>query len=128
MLNGIPQLTGYLASRHLRISYSAGLDLAYIAFLSDFRIYRDASDWPKDRGRRLLFLKAPGLTIRLDRLHDRLEIWISRDGRAPKVVRDLRDMREVLGKVRTLVEEYQRPTRARWAVVPTDQYLSIPFQ
>ena len=32
MLNVAPQITGILISRHLKISYSASLDLAHIAF------------------------------------------------------------------------------------------------
>lgn len=128
MLNILPQLTGYLAARHLKISYTAGLDLAYIAFWNGFRIDRVVSNWPKERGRRLLFLRTAGLSIRLERQHNCLEMRIIRDGRPPKVVQDLRDMREVLDKTRTLVENYQPPTRAWWAVVPTDQYRSIKFQ
>lgn len=128
MLNVLPQLTGYLAARHVKISYSAGRDLANIAFWNGFRSDRDVSKWPKGRGRRLLFLRAKGLTIRLERLHDHLEIWTSSDGRAPDVVRDLQDMREVLRLIRATVENYQRPRRAWWAVVPTDQYRSTQFR
>lgn len=128
MLNILPQLTGYLAARHMKISYTAGLDLAYIAFWNGFRIDRGVSNWPKERGRRLLFLRTAGLSIRLERRHNCLEMRISRDGRVPKMVHDLRDIREVLDKTRTLVENYQPPTRAWWAVVPTDQYRSIKFQ
>ena len=128
MLNILPQLTGYLVARHMKISYTAGLDLAYIAFWNGFRIDRCVSNWPKERGRRLLFLRTAGLSLRLERQHNCLEMRISRDGRAPKMVQDLRDIREVLDKTRTLVENYQPPTRAWWAVVPTDQYRSIKFQ
>ena len=128
MLNVIPQLTGYLAARHLRISYSAGLDLADIAFWNGFRIDRDVSNRPRQRGRRLLLIRAKGLTIRLERLHDHLEMWARRDGRTLYVVRDLKDMREVLRLIRETVEVYQRPRRAWWAVVPIDQYRSIRFQ
>ena len=128
MLNILPQLTGYLVARHLKISYTAGLDLAYIAFWNGFRIDRVVSNWPKERGRSLLFLRTAGLSIRLERLHNCLEMRISRDGRTPKMIQDLRDIREVLEATRTLVENYQRPTRAWWAVVPIDQYRSIKFQ
>ena len=127
MLNVVPQITGIFVARHLKISYSASLDLAYIAFWNGFRIGREVSNWPGESGLRLLFLRAPGLAIRLERLHDRLEMWILRGGREPKVVRDFRDMREVLGKVRDLVDNYQRPRREWWAVVPADQYRSIQF-
>ena len=128
MLNILPQLTGYLVARHLKISYSAGLDLAYIAFWNGLRIDRAVSDRPGDDDRKLLFLRTRGLTIRLERQYDRLEVWTRLDGRAPRVVRDLSDMREVLGRVRDTVEGYQRPHRAWWAVVPTDRYRSIQFQ
>ena len=127
MLNVIPQLTGYLAARHVKISYSAALDLAYIAFWNGLRIDLDVSNRPREGSRRLLLLETRGLTIRLERAHDSIEVRILRDGRAPRVTRDLRDMREVLDKVRDAVENYQRPIRAWWAVVPTDQYRSIKF-
>ena len=39
----------------------------------------------------------------------------------------LRDMREVLDKVRTSAENYQRPRQSGWAVVPTDQYAFTNF-
>lgn len=128
MLNVAPQITGILISRHLKISYSAALDLAYIAFWNGLRIDRDISNQPRDGSRRLLVLRTRGLTIRLGRMHDRLEVRTLRDGRTPKVTRDLRDMREVLDKVRDTVENYQRPRRAWWAVVPADQYRFIQFQ
>lgn len=128
MLNVIPQLTGYLAARHVKISYSAALDLAYIAFWNGLRIDLDVSNRPKEGSRRLLLLRARGLTIRLERAHDSIEVRILQNGRAPKAARDLRDMREVLNKVRDTVENYQRPSRAWWAVVPIDQYRSIKFQ
>nr|DAX53640.1 MAG TPA: hypothetical protein [Caudoviricetes sp.] len=114
MMNVLPQLTGYLTARHVKISYSAGRDLADIAFWNGFRIDRDVSNWPGERGRRLLFLRARGLTIRLERLHDRFEVWTRSDGQAPDVVRDLKDIREVLSLIREAVENYQRPRRARW--------------
>ena len=127
MLNVVPQITGIFVSRHLKISYSSGLDLAYIAFWNDFRIDRDTSNWPGEHGRRMLFLGAKGFTIRLERLHDRLEMRTRRDGQTPEVIRDLRDMREVLNKVRDMVANYQRPRLAWWAVVPIDQYRFIQF-
>lgn len=127
MLNIIPRLTGYLVARHVKISYSAGLDLADIAFWNGFRIDRDVSNWPEERGRRLLFLRARGLTIRLERLHDRIEVWTRLDERAPDVVRDLKDMREALRLIRATAENYQRPRRAWWAVVPINQYRSTQF-
>ena len=128
MLNILPRLTGYLVARHLKISYSAGLDLAYIAFWNGFRIDRAVSSWPGDDDRKLLFLRTRGLTIRLERQYDRLEVWTRLDEQAPRIVRDLSDMREVLGKVRDTVESYRRPHHEWWAVVPTDQYRSIQFQ
>lgn len=52
---------------------------------------------------------------------------ISQDGEARKSFSNLRDVREVLGKVRTVVENYQRPRRSWWAVVPADQYSFTEF-
>ena len=127
MLNVVPQITGIFVARHLKISYSASLDLAYIASWNGFRISREVSNWPGESGRRLLVLRTHGLTIRLERLHDCLEVRTLRAGRTPKVTRGLSDMREVLDKVRNLAEPYQSPRRAWWAVVPADQYRSIQF-
>ena len=52
---------------------------------------------------------------------------ISEDGETRDSFSDLRDMREVLDKVRTVAENYQRPRRSWWAVVPADQFSFIKF-
>ena len=85
------------------------------------------STHPKEAGGRSVGLRDGGLSIRLERLHDRLDLRIDRDDRGIEVTRDLTDMREVLKKVSTEVEDYQRPRRSWWAVVPTNQYSFIKF-
>lgn len=127
MLNVFPQLTGIALSRHLKISYSAATDLASLAFWNGLRLRLEVSTQPKSAGRRSVVLRDAGLSTRLERLHDHLDLWILRDGRATEVTRDLTDMREVLEKVRTAAENYQRPRRSWWAVVPTDQYSFTKF-
>lgn len=127
MLNVFPQLTGIALSRHLRISYSAATDLASLAFWNGLSLRLEVSDRPREAGMRSVVLRNAGLSIRLERLHDHLDLWILRDGPAPEVTRDLTDMREVLEKVRTTVENYQRPRRSWWAIVPTDQYQFTKF-
>lgn len=127
MLNVLPRVTGIFVSRHLKISYSAAVELAYIAFWNGLSLRRKVSTQPKEAGRRSVVLRDRGLSIRLERLHDHLDLWTSPDGRAPDVARDLTDMREVLEKVRTVAENYQRPRRSWWAVVPADQYSFIKF-
>lgn len=127
MLNVFPQLTGIALSRHLKISYSAAAELASLAFWNGLSLRLEVSDQPREAGRRSVVLRDGGLTIRLERLHDHLDLWILRDGLAPKVTRDLTCMREVLEKVRTTVENYQRPRRSWWAVVPADQYSFTEF-
>lgn len=127
MLNVLPRVTGIFVSGHLRISYSAAVNLADTACRNDLSLRREVSTRPREAGRRSVVLRKGGLSIRLERLHDRLDLWTSRDGRAPGVARDLTDMREVLEKVRTTVENYQPPRRSWWAVVPTDQYSFIKF-
>lgn len=127
MLNVLPRVTGIFVSWHLKISYLAAVDLAYLAFWSGPSLRRGGSTQPKEAGRRSVVLRDGGLSIRLERLHDHLDLWIGRDGRAPKVVRDLTDMREILENVRTSAENYQRPRRAWWAVVPADQYSFTKF-
>lgn len=127
MLNVLPRVTGIFVSRHLKISYSAAVELASIAFWNGLSLRREVSTQPKAAGRRSVVLRDWGLSIRLERLHDHLDLWTSRDGRASGVARDLTDMREVLEKVRTTAENYPRPRRSWWAVVPSDQYSYIKF-
>lgn len=127
MLNVLPRLTGIFVAQHLKISYSAAVELAYIAFWNGLSLRREVSTQPKENGRRSIVLRDGGLSIRLERLHDHLDLWIDRDGRGTEVTRDLTDMREVLRKVRTTAENYQRPRRFWWAVVPTDQYSFTQF-
>ena len=127
MLNVFPQLTGIALSRHLKISYSAAAELASLAFWNGFSLRREVSTQPKRAGRRSVVLRYWGLSIRLGRLHDPLDLWIFLDGRATEIARDLTDMREVLEKVRTAAENYQRLRRSWWAVVPTDQHSFTKF-
>lgn len=127
MLNVLPGLTGFFVSRHLKISYSASADLSRLAFWNGLSLRREVSTPPKSAGRRSVVLRDAGLSIRLERLHDHLDLWILRDGRATEVTRDLADMREVLEKVRTAAENYQQPQRSWWAVVPADQYSFTKF-
>ena len=127
MLNVFPQVTGILIARHLKISYSAAVDLAYLAFWNGLSLRREVSTQPKEAGRKSVVLRDGGLVIRLKRLHDHLDLWIGRDRRAPEVIRDLTDMREVLNTVRTAAENYRRPQRSWWAVVPANQYSFTKF-
>lgn len=127
MINVFPRATGIFVARHLKISYSAAVELAYIAFWNGLSLRREVSTQPREAGKRSVVLRDGGPSIRLERLHDHLDLWILRDGRPPKVTRDLTDMREVLEKVRTTAENYQRPRRSWWAVVPADQYSFTKF-
>lgn len=127
MLNAIPKVPGIFVSRHLEISYSAAVELASIAFWNGLNLQREVSTQPKRAGLRSVVLRDGGLSIHLERCHDHIDLWILRDGRAPQVTRDLTDMREVLEKARTTAENYQRPRRSWWAIVPTDQYSFTKF-
>ena len=106
MLSVLPQLTGIALSRHLKIGHSAATAPASLAFWNGLGLRLKVSDRPREAGRRSVVL---------------------RDGRDPKVTRDLTDMREVLEKVRTVAENYQRPRRSWRAVVPADQYSFTKF-
>lgn len=127
MLNLLPGVTGIYVARHLAISYSAAVELAYLAFWNGLSLRREVSTQPKEAGGRSVVLRYGGLSIFLERFHDSLDLRILRDGRAPRVVRDLTDMREVLEEVGMTVENYQRPRRSWWAVVPADQYSFTKF-
>lgn len=61
-----------------------------------------------------------GFTVRLQEFGDG-------DGEARKSFSGLRDTWEVLDKVRTVAENYQRPRRSWWASVPADQYSFTKF-
>lgn len=127
MLDVLPRVAGIFVSRHLKISYSAAVELAFIAFWNGLSLRREVSPQPREAGRRSVALRDGGLSIRLERLHDHIDLWIGRDRRAPELTRGLTDMREVLEKVRTAAENYRRPRRSWWAVVPADHYSFTKF-
>lgn len=127
MLNILPRVTGLLVARHLKISYSAALDLAYIAFWNGLKLRLRTTSPVRTAGARSLTLQDGGLLVRLDREYSGIAVNISKDGEARKSFSGLRDMREVLDKVRTVAENYRRPRRSWWAVVPADQYLFTEF-
>lgn len=127
MLNILPRVTGLFVARHLKISYSAALDLAYIAFWNGLKLRLETTSPVRTAGARALELRDGGLQVRLDRGYSEITVKISQGGEARKSFSDLRDMREVLDKVRTTAENYQRPRRSWWAVVPADQYSFTKF-
>lgn len=127
MLNILPRVTGLLVARHLKISYSAAIDLAYIAFWNGLKLRLETTSPVLTAGARALTLRDGGLLIRLDRDYSGIALKISKDGEARKSFSGLRDMREVLDKVRTSAENYQRPRRSWGAVVPADQYSFTKF-
>lgn len=127
MLNILPRVTGLFVARHLKISYSAALDLAYIAFWNGLKLRLETTSPVRTAGARALTLRDGGLLVRLDRDYSGISVKISEDGEDRKGFSGLRDMREVLDKVRTVVESYQRPRRSWWAVVPADQYSFTKF-
>jgi hypothetical protein len=127
MLNVLPSVTGIFVARHLKISYQAAVDLTSLAFWNGLSLRSEVSARSGEVGRRAVTLRDGGLSIRLGRLHDHLDLWSAQDGRGTRVTRDLTDMREVLEKIRTTAENYQRPRRSWGAVVPTDQYQFTKF-
>lgn len=50
MLNVLPRATGIFVSRHLKISYSAATDLAYVAFWNGLSLRREVYAQPRGRG------------------------------------------------------------------------------
>lgn len=127
MLNLLPRISGFFIAPHLKVSYSVAVELADIAFLNGLKLRREAATQPKKAGRKSLLIWDGGLRIRVERLHNCIDIWISEDGTATDVLRNVTDMREPLRKLRITVDEYQRPRRSWWSVVPTDQYSFIKF-
>jgi len=127
MLNVLPRISGFFIASHLRVSYSVAVELADIAFVNGLKILREVSTQPKEAGRKSLAISDGGLSIRLVRLHDHIDLRISKDGSTSDLVRDIVDMRDPLRLIRTTVSEYQRPRRSWWAVVPTDQYSFTNF-
>ena len=127
MLNILPRVTGLFVAHHLKISYTAAVDLAYIAFWNGLKLRLETTSPVRTAGARVLTLRDGGLLIRLDRDYSGISLKISEGGEALKSFSDLRDMREVLDKVRTVAENYQRPRRSWWAVVPADKYSFTKF-
>nr|DAX92682.1 MAG TPA: hypothetical protein [Caudoviricetes sp.] len=127
MLNVIPRISGFFIAPHLRVSYSVAVELADIAFVNGLKILREVSTHPNVAGRKSLTMRDGCLSIRLERLHDHIDLWISKDGSTADLVRDIVDMRDPLRRIRTAVSEYQRPRRSWWAVVPADQYQFTKF-
>lgn len=127
MLNVLPRISGFFIASHLRVSYSVAVELADIAFVNGLKILREVSTRPKEAGRKSLAMSDGGLSIRLVRLHDHIDLRISKDGSTSDLVRDIVDMRDPLRLIRTTVSEYQRPRRSWWAVVPADQYSFTKF-
>lgn len=127
MLNVLPRISGFFIAPHLEVSYSVAVELASIAFVNGLKIRREVSTQPKEAGRRSLVIGDGGLCIRLKRLHDHIDLWISKDGSTESLVRDIVDLRDPLRLIRTAVSEYQRPRRSWWAVVPSDQYSFTKF-
>ena len=112
MLNILPRVTGLFVARHLKISYSAALDLAYIAFWNGLKLRLETTSPVRTAGARALTLRDGGLLIRLDRDYSSITVNISKDGEARKSFFALRDVREALDKVRTAAENYQKPRRS----------------
>lgn len=127
MLNIYPRISGLRIARHLQISYPSAYDLARIALWNGLRLRLETTSPVRTSGARALTLRNGGLLIRLDRSHDGITVKTSHDGGAWKALYGLNDMREVLGIVRTAAENYRRPGRPWWAVVPVDQYQFIKF-
>lgn len=127
MLNILPRVTGLLVARHLKISHSAALDLAHIALWNGLKLRLKTTSPVLTAGARARTLRDGGLLVRLDRDYLGIAVKISKDGEARESFSGLRDMREVLDKVRTSAENYQRPRQSGWAVVPTDQYAFTNF-
>jgi hypothetical protein len=127
VLNILPRVTGLFVARHLKISYSAALDLAYIAFWNGLKLRLKTTSPVRTAGARALTLRDGGLLVRLDRDYSGITVKISKDGEARKSFSGLRDMREVLDKVRAVAENCQRSRRSWWAVVPADQYSFTKF-
>lgn len=127
MLNVCQRISGLFIASHLKVSYSVAVELASIAFVNGLKILREVSIQPKEAGRRSLVLSDGGLRIRLERMHDHIDLWIAKDGSTADLVRDIVDMRNPLRLIRTAVSEYQRPRRSWWAVVPANQYQFTKF-
>lgn len=128
MLNVLPpRISGLFIAPHLQVSYSVAVELADIAFVNGLKIRRVVATRPEEAGRKSLTMSDGSLSIRLVRLYDHIDLWISRDGSTSDLVRDIVDMRDPLRLIRTTVSEYQRPQRSWWAVVPSDQYSFTKF-
>jgi hypothetical protein len=127
MLNISPKVSGFFIASHLKVSYSVAVELADIAFAFGLKISREVYTSPGSAGRKSLNIRYGGLRIRIERHYNYIDIWISENGSISKLLRDVVDMRDPLREIRSVVNDYQRPRRSPWAVVPTNQYKFTQF-
>ena len=67
MLNVLPRVTGLFVARHLKISYSAALDLACIVFWNGLKLRLKTTSPVRTAGARALGLRDGGLLILINR-------------------------------------------------------------
>lgn len=116
MWNIIPQISGALISRHLRISYKAGVGLVSLARRSGFSMRRKFNHPTPSQSVPVLVLKYEGLRIKIVRLNSAIDVWCGVSGEAEFIESNITDMRTVLRYIREKRQEYSAQYLEWWAI------------
>lgn len=116
MWNIIPQISGALISRHLRISYKAGVGLALLARKSGFSMHRKFNHPTPAQSVPVVILQYEGLRIKIVRLNFGVDVWCGVAGRSAVLEGNIADMRTVLRYIREKRQEYRAQHLEWWSI------------
>ena len=116
MWNILPQISGVLISRHLRVSYRAGVKLAILAHDLGLRIRREFDRHRPAQSVPFLTLRYGGLRIEIERIAIGVDIWCSVSGSTADISRDVTDMRTVLRYIYEKRQEYRNQELEWWNI------------
>lgn len=122
MWNILPQISGVLISRHLRVSYRAGVKLAILAHDLRLRIRRELDNPRPAQSVPVLTLRYGGLRIKIERIAIGVDIWCSVYGSTADIARDVTDMRTVLRYIYENRQEYRNQELEWWNIGDKYQY------
>lgn len=124
MWNIIPQISGALISRHLRISYEAGVELALLARESGFSIRRKFNHPTPSQAVPVVILRYEGLRIKIVRLNFGVDVWCGEAGMSAVLEGKITDMRTVLRYIREKRQEYRAQHLEWWSI---DSKYTYPY-
>ena len=116
MWNILPQISGVLISRHLRVSYRAGVKIAHLSHNLGLRMRREFDHPRPAQSVPILSLRYGGLRIKIERLAIGVEIWCSISEDTVDIARDTDDMRTVLRYIYEKRQEYRTSELEWWSI------------